>query len=130
MDIRAKEGPKPVCAKVSPLSNMQKENLKAQLDSWLQDGIITPAESPWGSPLVPVAKKNGVTRWAMDFRVLNTVTITDSFPISSMGKVLMDLAGATYFSSLDPAQAFHNIPVKPESQALTAFIMAYGTYQF
>ena len=32
----------------------------------------------------------------------------------------MDLAGAKYFSSLDTAQAFHNIPVKPESQALTA----------
>ena len=66
----------------------------------------------------------------VNFRVLNTVTITDSFPIHSMGKVLMDLAGATYFSSLDAAQAFHYIPVKPESQALTAFIMAYGTYQF
>ena len=47
-----------------------------------------------------------------------------------MGEVLMDLAGAKYFSSLDAAQAFHNIPVKRESQALTAFITAFGTYQF
>ena len=42
----------------------------------------------------------------------------------------MDLAGAKYFSSLDAAQAFHNIPVKRESQALTAFTTAFGTYQF
>ena len=42
----------------------------------------------------------------------------------------MDLAGAKYFSLLDAAQAFHNIPIKPESQALTAFITAFGTYQF
>merc|ERR1712155_247536 len=42
----------------------------------------------------------------------------------------MDLAGAEYFSSLDAAQAFHNIPVKKESQALTAFITAFGTFQF
>ena len=42
----------------------------------------------------------------------------------------MDLAGAKYFSLLDAAQAFHNIPIKRESQALTAFITAFGTYQF
>ena len=35
MEIRRKDGAKPVCAKVRPLSNIQKENLKAQLDSLL-----------------------------------------------------------------------------------------------
>merc|ERR1712155_82732 len=130
MEIRIKENARPVCAKVRPLSSAQKANLRAQIDSWLKDGVIVPAESPWGSPLVPVAKKDGETRWAVDFRALNAVTIADSFPVPSMGEVLMDLAGAKYFSSLDAAQAFHNIPIKRESQALTAFITAFGTYQF
>ena len=128
MHIRVKPDARPVCAKVRPLSKAQKDNLRAQLDSWLKDGVITPAESPWGSPLVPVAKKDGETRWAVDFRALNAVTIADSFPVPSMSEVLMDLAGAEYFSSLDAAQAFHNIPVKKESQALTAFITAFGTF--
>ena len=66
----------------------------------------------------------------MDFRALNTVTIANSFPVPCMGEVLMDLAGAKYFSSLDAAQAFHNIPIKRESQALTAFITAFRTYKF
>merc|ERR1711923_373318 len=130
MEIRVKENARPVCAKVRPLSSAQKANLQAQIDSWLKDGVIVPAKSPWGSPLVPVAKKDGETRWAVDFRALNAVTIADSFPVPSMNEVLMDLAGAEYFSSLDAAQAFHNIPVKKESQALTAFITAFGTFQF
>ena len=37
------------------------ESLHKQIDSWLQDGVIAPAVSPWGSPLVPVAKKDGTT---------------------------------------------------------------------
>ena len=36
-------------------------SLRKQIDSWLQDGVIAPAVSPWGSPLVPVAKKDGTT---------------------------------------------------------------------
>ena len=130
MEIWIKEDARPVCAKVRPLSSAQKANLQEQLNLWLKDGVIAPAESPLGSLLVPVAKKDGETRWAVDFRALNTVTIADSFPVPCMGELLMDLAGAKYFSSLDAAQAFHNIPVKKESQALTAFITAFGTYQF
>ena len=90
------------------------------LDSWLRDGIITPAESPLGTSLVPVAKKDGKTRWAVDFRALNAVTIADSVPVSSIGEVLMDLAGSKYLSSLDKAQAFHKIPGAN----------GIGTYQF
>ena len=55
MEMRIKEDARPVCAKVRPLSIAQKDNLRTQLDSWLKDGVI----SPWGLPLVPVAKKDG-----------------------------------------------------------------------
>ena len=49
------------------LCNVQKDNLKVQLDSWLKDRIIKPAESPWGSPLALVAKKDGKTSWGVNF---------------------------------------------------------------
>ena len=42
MEIRIKPEARPVCAKVRPLSKIQKDNLKSQLDSWLKDGVITP----------------------------------------------------------------------------------------
>ena len=39
----------------------QQSSLHKQIDSWLQDGMIEPTTSPWGGPLVPVAKKDGTT---------------------------------------------------------------------
>ena len=34
-------------------------DLKEQLDEWIQQGVMKPANSPWASPLVPVKKKDG-----------------------------------------------------------------------
>ena len=51
-----------------PLNPDHSENLKEQLDMWIQKGIIEPANSPWASPLVPVKKKVGRTRWVTDLR--------------------------------------------------------------
>ena len=65
--IELKEHANPVKQKVGPLPPPLKKDLKGQLDEWLRDCVIEPAESPWASPLVPVKKKNGATRWACDF---------------------------------------------------------------
>ena len=49
----------------------QKENLRDQIDEWLEQGVIEPSISPWVSPLVQVKKKDGRTRWVADLRELN-----------------------------------------------------------
>merc|ERR1712131_520932 len=78
-----------------------------------------------------VAKKDGETRWAVDFRALNAVTIADSFPVPSMGEVLMDLAGAKYFSSLDAAQESAIVTalraLKSTAQRVSPSFLATGT---
>ena len=61
---------------------------------------------------------------------MNKETVADSFPVPMMNEVLQNLAGARVFSSLDAAQAFHNIPIKKECRYLTAFLTAWGTFQF
>ena len=54
----------------------QKGNLRDQIDEWIEQGVIKPAVSPWVSPLIPVKKKNGRTRWVTDLRELNKQTKT------------------------------------------------------
>ena len=49
----------------------QKENLQDQIDEWLEQGVIKPSISTWASPLVPVKKKDGWTRWVIDLREMN-----------------------------------------------------------
>ena len=75
-----------------------------------------PATSPWASPLVPVTKKDGSTCWAINYWVLNSFTVPDSYPTPSLSAVIDSLAGSCIFISLDAVQAFHNIPIKEASQ--------------
>ena len=54
---------------------------------------------------------NGNLRWVVDFKMLNSVTRKDSFPIPNIVELLSYLRDRKYFTSLDLAQAFHSFPV-------------------
>ena len=92
--------------------------------------MIAPATSPWGSPLVPVAKKDGTNQWAVDYRELNKFTLPDAYPTPCLSHIVEGLAGSRVFSSLDAAQAFHNVPIEEDSQDATAFVCMYGLFKF
>lgn len=43
--------------------------------------IIGPSERPWSSVIVLVRKRNGTTRFCVDYRHLNACTIKDTYPL-------------------------------------------------
>merc|ERR1711951_244363 len=92
-NVELVEDAKPYKARVRPLNPRQRGDLRAQLDQWLDQGVIEPSTSPWGSALVPVLKKDGTTRWAVDYRTLNRMTIPDSYPLPNIQENLERLAG-------------------------------------
>ena len=47
----------------------------------LEQNIISVSSSPWSSPVVVVRKKDGTTRFCIDYRKLNAVTRKDSYPL-------------------------------------------------
>ena len=59
--------------------------LREKVDKMVQDmldqGVIKNSQSPWASPIVLVAKKDGTTRFCVDYRKLNAVTKMDVFPL-------------------------------------------------
>ena len=101
MKIDLAPGAIPYQSRVRLLNPDQKENLWDQIDKWLEQGVIKPSVSPWASPLVPVKKKDGQTKWVTDLRKLNKKTVKDSYPLPNIQEILHSLQGATVFSSLD-----------------------------
>ena len=134
--IPTEEG-KTVKSQCRPLPPHLKENLKEQLNAWIDKGVVEKASSacPFSSPLVPVKKKNGQIRWAVDFRRLNNISQKDHRPIPNVFERLSSLKATVrkplrYYGCLDLQDAFHNIPIAEEDRDKAAVITPFGLYRF
>ncbi|MCP3668553.1 MAG: hypothetical protein GY696_39745, partial [Gammaproteobacteria bacterium] len=101
-----------------------------QLEAWKRDDVIKVSSSPWASPLVPVRKKDGTVRWAVDFQKLNAALEQDPYPLPKISTLLERSGGHRVYSTLDATAAYFNIEIEPESRKLTAFSTPEGLYQF
>ncbi|GFU49986.1 retrovirus-related Pol polyprotein from transposon 412, partial [Nephila pilipes] len=59
----------------------QVEEVKDLLKDMQAKGVIEPSTSPWASPIILVRKKDGSTRFCVDYRRLNDITKKDSYPL-------------------------------------------------
>ena len=100
------------------------------IDKMLKEGVIKDSNSPWASPVVLVAKKDGSTRFCVDYRRLNSITKLDTFPLPRVDDSLDLLAKTAYFSTLDLASGYWQVGMDPESQPKTAFCSHSGLYEF
>ena len=78
---------------VSP-AELLLENMK-QLD------IICPSRSPWASQVVLVKKKDGSTRFCVDYRKVNAITRKDAHPLPRVDDTLDTLAGSKWLTTID-----------------------------
>eukprot|EP00731_Ephydatia_muelleri_P037376 Em0453g3a len=108
----------------------QHKELSDLVDSMLSRGIIESSDSPWASPVVLVRKKDGKTRFCVDFRKLNDCTRKDAQPLPRIDESLDALGGACFFSTLDLASGYWQVMMDPKSKEKTAFTTPYGLYQF
>ena len=92
----------------------------------LQKQVIHSSKSPWASTVVLVTKKNGDTRFCVDYRRLNSVIKMDVYPLPRNDDMLDSFSEACVFSTLDLASGFWRVKVEEPSQEKTAFITHHG----
>jgi len=103
---------------------------RAEVERLLKNGLIRPSSSPWASPVVLVDKKDGSKRFCVDYRRLNAVTVPDRYPLPRIDDLLQQLGGARYFTTLDLASGYWQVPVAPEDIPKTAFRTSFGHYEW
>ena len=104
--------------------------LKTQIQTFLESNRIIASSSPYGAPILFAKKKDGRLRMCIDYRALNSQTVTDSFPLPRIDELLSRINGARYFSRLDLRDGYHQIPVGESSRQMTAFTCRYGTFEW
>ncbi len=67
-----------------------------------------------------VPKPDGTSRFCVDFRNFNELTIPDSYPMQNIEDILSRLGKAKWFMVLDLEKGFFQIPLAPEARQKTA----------
>ena len=107
-----------------------KESLEQEVETMLQMGIIEPADSPYGHPVVMVKKPDGSNRFCIDFRRLNTVTVFNPEPMPDPKDLFATLSKSKFFSKLDMTKGYWQIPMRDCDKDKTAFLTPSGQYRF
>ncbi len=103
--------PTPIRQRHRRIPPSEYEVVKAHINQLLEAQIIRESSSPYASPIVLVRKKDGSLRLCVDYRRLNASTRKDAFPLPRIEETLDSLMGAQWFSTMDLASGYNQVPV-------------------
>ena len=106
------------------------ELVKAHINQLLEAQVVRESSSPYASPIVLVKKKDGSLRMCVDYRLLNSKTRKDAFPLPRIEESLDALSGACWFSTLDLASGYNQVPVAEQDKPKTAFCTPFGLFEW
>jgi len=117
-------------SKPYPIPIHLRDKLRAELDSLLQAGIITPSVGPFASPLVLVLKPDKSLRVCVNYKKLNQIAQYDPEPMVLTEDIFDRLGGNKFYSSTDMCKGYYAIPLEEGSQDYTTFTCCFGLFKF
>lgn len=122
--------PTPVVYRPYKLSYQEKLKVRDITKDLMDKGVIRRSTSEYASPIILVKKRDGSDRLFVDFRALNRITVKDRYPLPLIDDHIDRLGSFKYFSSLDMATGFHQIPLKESSIHLTGFVTPEEHFEY
>lgn len=120
----------PVVYRPYRLSHSERKDVQNIINDLLENDVIQDSNSPYASPILLVRKKNGEQRLCVDYRALNAKTIKDKFPLPRTDELLEKLKNCRFFTTLDVASGYYQIPVNESSVSKTAFVTPDGHFEY
>ena len=127
-DIEVGES-KPVKLPPYRLNPQKQAALDEELKYMLDNGLIKRAYSEWSSPVTLQPKPDGKIRLCVDFRKVNTLSTTDSFPLPRVDDSV-DLVGrAKYITKVDLMKGYWQVPLTERAKKIASFVVRGAVYQ-
>ncbi|XP_042653251.1 uncharacterized protein LOC122153867 [Tyto alba] len=122
IEVRIKEGQRPVRIKQYPLKREDREGIRPVIEKFLQLGLLKECESEFNTPILPVRKPDGSYRVVQDLRAVNRI-VEDLHPVVANPYTLLTVLTPEliWFTVLDLKDAFFCLPLHKASQKLFAF---------
>ena len=96
----------------------------------LAGGQIELSDSSWASPVVLVTKKDGSTRFCVDYRRLNALTVKDTYPLLRIDDSLRLLGNQQWFSTMGLPSGYWQVAMSVDAKWKAAFVTHERLYQF
>ncbi|XP_046558199.1 uncharacterized protein LOC124267324 [Haliotis rubra] len=109
------------------------DKVKQELDSMVEQGVITPVTEPtdWVSSMVIAKKKNtDKIRICIDPIDLNKALKRQHYPMRTVEEIIARMPKAKFFTKLDASRGFWQIPLSHATSMLTTFNTPYGRYRY
>ena len=83
------------------MNPVKQQYLREEVQYLLDNDFIEPSQSEWSSPCILVPKPDGTFRMCTDYRKVNSVTKTDTFPIPRIDDCIDNIGHAKYVTKFD-----------------------------
>ena len=121
---------KPVKQHPYRVNPVKLKHMRDEVSYMLENDIIEPSHSDWSSPCLLVPKPCGSYRFCTDFRKVNSVSKTDSFPIPRIDDCIDRIGSAKYVSKFDLLKGYWQVPLTDRAKEISAFVTPDGLYQY
>ena len=113
-----------------PIAYSLKEAVRTEINRMLVDDIIEHSFSPYTSPIVAIAKKDGKVRLCLAAREINKIVINDRTSPGEIEEILKKFHGTKFISTWDTVCGYWQVELHPNSRKYVAFIFEGLNYQF